>query len=224
MLNLPNLLSIIRILLVPPLVVVLLTRFEDKEWWGLGLFLLAAIMDFLDGFVARRRKQVTRLGTLLDPAADKILVSAAYISLVELDPQVVPSWIVVVIIAREFAVTSLRSFAAAEGLVIPSGFSGKVKTIVQIVSIALLIIHSQIEEQFGRLAPVSLWVAMVVTVYSGIEYFVRFGRLILRGEVPGSLAPPGPPSSSPPSSASPSSASPSSAPSSFSSSSESPRS
>lgn len=189
MLNLPNLLSTIRILLVPPLVVVLLTRFEGKEWWGLGLFLLAAVMDFFDGFVARRRKQITRLGTLLDPAADKILVSAAFISLVELDPRVVPSWIVVVIIAREFAVTALRSFAAAEGLVIPSGFSGKVKTIVQIVSIALLIIYNQLGE-FRHLAPISLWVAMVVTVYSGIEYFVRFGRLILRGEVPGSLAPP----------------------------------
>src|SRR6185295_17562864 len=109
MLNLPNLLSIARILLVPPLVVVLLTKFEDKEWWGLGLFLLAAVMDFLDGFLARRRKEVTRLGTLLDPAADKILISAAFISLVEMDPQLVPAWMVVVIIAREFAVTALRS-------------------------------------------------------------------------------------------------------------------
>ena len=205
MLNLPNLLSTIRILLVPPLVVVLLTRFEGKEWWGLGLFLLAAVMDFFDGFVARRRKQITRLGTLLDPAADKILVSAAYISLVALDARavtagaqdrpVVQAWIVVVIIAREFAVTSLRSFAAAEGLVIPSGLSGKIKTIVQIVSIALLIIYNQLG-QFRHLAPISLWVAMLVTVYSGIEYFVRFGRLILRGEVPSSLAPPSSSSSS----------------------------
>lgn len=182
MLNLPNLLTIFRILLVPPLVVVLLTKFDGKEWWGLGLFLLAAVMDFFDGYVARRRKQVTRLGTLLDPAADKILISAAFISLVETDPHVVPAWIVVVIIAREFAVTSLRSFAAAESLVIPAGFSGKVKTIVQIVSIALLIIYNQLGE-FRHLAPVSLWVALAVTVYSGIEYFVRFARLILRGEL-----------------------------------------
>jgi hypothetical protein len=113
MLNLPNLLTICRILLVPPLVVVLLTKFDGKEWWGLGLFLLASLMDFLDGYLARRRKEVTRLGTLLDPAADKILISAAFISLVEMDPKLVPSWIVVVIIAREFAVTSLRSFASA---------------------------------------------------------------------------------------------------------------
>ena len=182
MLNLPNLLSIFRILLVPPLVVVLLTKFDGKEWWGLGLFLLAAIMDFFDGYLARRRKEVTRLGTLLDPAADKILISAAFISLVEMNPRVVPAWIVVVIIAREFAVTSLRSFAAAESLVIPAGFSGKVKTTVQIIAISLVIIYNQLGE-FRHLAPISLWVTLLVTVYSGIEYFVRFGRLILRGEV-----------------------------------------
>jgi CDP-diacylglycerol--glycerol-3-phosphate 3-phosphatidyltransferase len=189
MLNIPNLLSIFRILLVPPLVVVLLTKFEDKEWWGLGLFLLAAVMDFFDGFLARRRKQVTRLGTLLDPAADKILISAAFISLVELDPRVVPSWIVVVIVAREFAVTALRSFAAAESLVIPAGLSGKIKTTVQIISIALLIIYNQLGE-FRHLAPISLWVALVVTAYSGIEYFVRFGHIILRGEASGPPPPP----------------------------------
>ena len=194
MLNIPNLLSIFRILLVPPLVVVLLTRIEDKEWWGLGLFLLAAVMDFFDGYLARRRQEVTRLGTLLDPAADKILISAAYISLVEQNPAVVPSWMVVVIVAREFAVSSLRSFAAAENLVIPAGASGKVKTIVQIISIALLIIHNKLEE-FSHLAPISLWVALVITIYSGVEYFVRFGRLILRGEVPDELVDQ-PPSSS----------------------------
>ena len=199
MLNLPNLLSIFRILLVPPLVVVLLTKFDGKEWWGLGLFLVAAAMDFLDGFLARRRQQVTRLGTLLDPAADKILVSAAYISLVEMNPHIVPSWIVTVIIAREFAVGTLRSFAAAENLVIPAGFSGKIKTTVQIISIALLIIHSQVEKEFGHLAPWSLWAAMLITVYSGIEYFVRFGRLILRGEAPESLREPAPSSAQIPS-------------------------
>jgi CDP-diacylglycerol---glycerol-3-phosphate 3-phosphatidyltransferase len=193
MINLPNLLSICRILLVPPLVVVLLTKFDGKEWWGLGLFLLASIMDFLDGFLARRRKQVTRLGTLLDPAADKILVSAAFISLVEMTPAVVPAWMVVVIIAREFAVTALRSFAAAENLVIPAGLSGKIKTIVQIVTIALAIIHSQVEQWFPRLAPFSMWVTLLITAYSGVEYFVRFGGLILRGLNP----PTGPSSSSP---------------------------
>jgi len=177
MLNLPNILSIIRILLVPPLVVVLLTKIPDKEWWGLGLFLLAAVMDFFDGYLARRRQQVTRLGTLLDPAADKILMSAAFISLVELG--LAPAWIVVVIIAREFAVSSLRTFASSEGVVIAAGVSGKIKTIVQIIAVALLIIYNQLGE-FRHLAPISLWVALAITVYSGIEYFVRFGRLILR--------------------------------------------
>lgn len=181
MLNVPNLLSTFRILLVPPLVAVLLTKFEGKEWWGLGLFLLAALMDFLDGFLARRRQQVTRLGTLLDPAADKILISAALISLVELDASVVPAWAVVVIVAREFAVTSLRSFAAAENLVIPAGLSGKVKTIVQIIAISLLIIYNQLGEM-RHAAPISLWVAVAITAYSGVEYFVRFGRLLLQGD------------------------------------------
>ena len=179
MLNLPNILTIFRILLVPPLVVVLLTQTPGKEWWGLALFLLAAVMDFFDGFLARRRKQVTRLGTLLDPAADKILISAAFISLVELG--LAPAWIVVVIIAREFAVSSLRTFASAEGLVIPAGIAGKVKTVVQIIAVALLIIYNQLGE-FRHLAPVSLWVTLAVTVYSGAEYFVRFARLFLQTE------------------------------------------
>jgi len=188
MLNLPNLLSIFRILLVPPLVGVLLTGFHDKEWWGLGLFLLAALMDFLDGYLARRRQQVTRLGTLLDPAADKILISAAFISLVSL--KLAPAWMVVVIVAREFAVTSLRSFAAAENLVIPAILSGKLKTAVQIICVALLIIYNQLGE-FKHLAPISLWAALAISAYSGIEYFVRFGRVILRRQdAAGSQAPP----------------------------------
>jgi CDP-diacylglycerol--glycerol-3-phosphate 3-phosphatidyltransferase len=180
MLNLPNLLSIFRILLVPPLVVVLLTKFEDKEWWGLGLFLLAALMDFFDGYLARRRRQVTRLGTLLDPAADKILISAAFISLVEMGEA--QAWMVVVIIAREFAVSALRSVAAAESLVIPAGFSGKLKTVVQIVAVAALIIHNQLPGELKHVAPISLWAAVLISVYSGVEYFARFSRYLLAGE------------------------------------------
>lgn len=179
MLNLPNLLSIFRILLVPPLVVVLLTKFEDKEWWGLGLFLLAAIMDFFDGYLARRRRQVTRLGTLLDPAADKILISAAFISLVEMG--LASAWMVVVIVAREFAVSALRSFAAVENMVIPSGFSGKLKTVVQIVAVASLIIHNQLPGELRHVSLISLWAAVLISVYSGIEYFIRFRGYLLRG-------------------------------------------
>jgi CDP-diacylglycerol--glycerol-3-phosphate 3-phosphatidyltransferase len=189
MINLPNILSICRILLVPPLVVVLLTEVDGREWWGLGLFLLAAGMDFLDGFLARRHNQVTRLGTLLDPAADKILLSAAFISLVDL--RLAPAWMVVVIIAREFAVSALRSFAAAETLVIPAGFSGKLKTVLQIVAVALLIIKNQLGE-FSHLAPISLWAAVLVTIYSGVEYFARFGRLIVAGDQAAPPPSPGP--------------------------------
>lgn len=180
MLNLPNLLSLCRILLVPPLVVVLLTKFEDKEWWGLGLFLLAALMDFFDGYLARRRSQVTRLGALLDPAADKILISAAFISLVEMGEA--QAWMVVVIVAREFAVSALRSVAAAENLVIPAGFSGKLKTVVQIVAVAALIIHNQLPGELKHVSLISLWAAVLISVYSGVEYFVRFRRYLGAGE------------------------------------------
>lgn len=181
MFNLPNALTLLRIVLVPVLVVVLLTEIDGKEWFGLGLFLLAALTDFLDGYIARRWQKITRLGKLLDPAADKILTAAAFISLVELG--VAPSWMVTVIIAREFAVSALRSFAAAEQIVIPAGWSGKVKTVVQILAISLLIIYNQLGE-FAHLAPLSLWAALIISVLSGIEYYVRFGRLIVKGEVP----------------------------------------
>lgn len=178
--NLPNLLSLLRILLVPLLVVVLLTKFEGKEFVGLGLFLLAALTDFLDGFLARRNQQVTRLGKLLDPAADKILTSAAFISLVELG--LAPAWMVVVIIAREFAVSSLRSLAASENIVLGAIRSAKAKTVLQIISISLLIVYNQLGE-FERLAPLSLWLAMLASLYSGIEYFVRFAPTVIRESV-----------------------------------------
>lgn len=174
-LNVPNLLTISRIVLVPILVVVLLTSFEGKEFVGLAVFLLAAVTDFLDGYLARRRKEITRLGRLLDPAADKILTSAAFISLVQLG--VAPAWIVVTIVAREFAVSALRSFAALEGVEVASGFSGKLKTTVQIIAIALLIFYSKLGA-LSHLAPLSLWIALVVTVYSGVEYFWRNWRLV----------------------------------------------
>ena len=109
--NLPNSLTLLRIFLVPILVVILLTKFEDKELWGVGVFLIAASTDFLDGYIARKRGQVTNLGKLLDPVADKLLISAAFISLVE--EGLAPAWMVVIIIGREFAVMGLRSIASA---------------------------------------------------------------------------------------------------------------
>ena len=175
-LNLPNALTLSRILIVPLLVAVLLTKIDGWEFIGLGLFLAASLTDFLDGFLARRRKEVTALGKLLDPAADKILTSAAFISLVGLG--LAPAWMVVVVVAREFAVSSLRSLAAAQNVVLAASFAGKVKTVTQIVAISLLIISDQLGS-FELLAPLSLWVALVATLYSGIEYFVRNGRRVL---------------------------------------------
>lgn len=144
--NLPNILTLIRIFLVPLLVVVLLTRFSE-DWFGMprhiagvSLFLLAALTDVADGWIARRRKQVSRLGILLDPIADKILISSAFISLVE--NQLAPAWAVVIVIGREFAVTGLRTVAAAEGWAIPASRAGKFKMFSQVIAIALLITSS----------------------------------------------------------------------------------
>lgn len=144
--NLPNLLTLLRIFLVPLLVVVLLTRFSE-DWMGLpqhiagvSLFLLASLTDVVDGWVARRWKQVSRLGILLDPIADKILISSAFISLVE--NRLAPAWAVVIVIGREFAVSGLRAVAAAEGWAIPASKAGKFKMFSQVVTIALLITSS----------------------------------------------------------------------------------
>ena len=178
MFNLPNILTFLRILLAPIIVVVLLTKFEGKEFVGLGLFLLAAVTDFLDGFIARRFGLVTPLGKLLDPAADKILTSAAFISLVELGRA--PAWIVVTIVAREFAISTLRSVAATQGIVIAASWSAKLKTTTQLVAIALLIFYVQLGP-WQYLGDIALVAALVFTVYSGIEYAVRYSTTVLYG-------------------------------------------
>ena len=187
MINLPNILSMTRILLVPLLMVVLLTKFEGREIVGLDnefialiVFLVAALTDFLDGFIARRRKQVTRLGQLLDPAADKILTSSAFIALVELG--LMPAWMVVVIVGREFAVSALRSIAAIQGIAISAVMAGKVKTTLQIITIAVLIVSAPLPV-LQNVAPALRWLTVTITLYSGVEYFFRFGRLVVRGNV-----------------------------------------
>lgn len=144
--NLPNALTLSRIFVVPLLVVVLLTPFSE-DWLGvprylLGvtIFLAAAFTDYLDGRIARSRQQVSRLGKLLDPIADKLLISAALISLVE--NRLAPAWAVVIIIGREFAVSGLRSIAATEGVVIAASRMGKFKMLTQVIAVALLILSS----------------------------------------------------------------------------------
>ena len=177
--NLPNSLTLFRIMLVPLLVAVLLTRFDGSEFWGLGIFLLAAVTDLVDGAIARRTKTVTRAGALLDPIADKLLVSAAFISLVELG--LAPAWMVVVIIGREFAVTGLRQVANAQGVVIAANRWGKLKTFSQIVAVSLLIVSYQLG-RWAMLGRVALWIALFMTLASLISYFTSFwGRVVGAG-------------------------------------------
>ncbi len=175
--NLPNSLTLFRIFLVPFLVVVLLTKYSN--FLGLGIFLVAAITDYFDGYFARRLKQTTRLGTLLDPIADKLLMSAAFISLVELG--VARAWMVVIIIGREFAITGLRSIAAHQGVTIEASPLGKTKTIAQVVAIALLIVGYELGE-FRFVGDLGLWFVMLFALVSGIQYFIRFSRAVLRAD------------------------------------------
>jgi CDP-diacylglycerol--glycerol-3-phosphate 3-phosphatidyltransferase len=174
--NLPNALTLTRIFLVPFLVVVLLTKFDGRETVGLLIFLTAVATDFLDGWLARRRGEITTLGTLLDPIADKLLISAAFISLVEL--QLAPAWMVVVVIGREFAVSGLRSIASARGVVIPASGWGKAKMITQIAAVSLLILALR-HEHFRAAGRIALWLVVAVALVSGTEYFLRFFRRIV---------------------------------------------
>jgi len=182
--NLPNALTLLRIFIVPLLVVVLLTPFSEN-WFGvprhiLGvvIFLAAALTDYLDGHFARSRGQVTRLGQLLDPIADKLLISAALISLVE--NQLAPAWAVVIIIGREFAVTGLRSIAAVDGLVIAASKMGKFKMLAQVITVALLIASSAAGRppvaNFGRPFPaIEFW--SVPELRSAWEHLVGNGAI-----------------------------------------------
>jgi CDP-diacylglycerol--glycerol-3-phosphate 3-phosphatidyltransferase len=181
--NLPNSLTVTRIFLVPLLVVVLLTKFEGrlilgvpKEFVGAAIFALASLTDWLDGYLARRRKQITPLGQVIDPLADKLLTSAAFISLVQLD--LAQSWIVAVIIGREFAVTTLRSLAYARGVVMPASPLGKIKMVAQVVAIlALILAHGQMRGLYV-IGQVALWVVVVTALVSAADYFRRFNSLL----------------------------------------------
>jgi CDP-diacylglycerol---glycerol-3-phosphate 3-phosphatidyltransferase len=177
--NLPNSLTLFRIFLVPFLVVVLLTKFSGREYAGLAIFLFAAITDFFDGYFARKLKKTTRLGALLDPIADKLLMSAAFISLVEMDPEHVPAWIVVIIIGREFAVSGLRSIAAQQGVTIAASPLGKGKMVSQVVAISLLILGHELLGDFLFIGTVALWIVMVFALVSMADYFTKFARAVL---------------------------------------------
>jgi CDP-diacylglycerol--glycerol-3-phosphate 3-phosphatidyltransferase len=181
-LNVPNSLTLFRIFLVPILVTIILTKFEGKEWIGVGVFLLAAFTDFVDGWLARRWRQVTPLGKLLDPMADKLLIAGAFISLIEVGG--VPSWMVVVIIAREFAVTGLRGIAAERGVTIAASWFGKIKMTVQVACVCVLLLsrphaaEGDLTEIATPFAKAFLWATIAVTVASGIEYFYGFRKVL----------------------------------------------
>ena len=179
--NLPNALTVGRIFLVPLLVVVLLTKFEGrlvlgvrKELVGAAIFGIAALTDVLDGYLARRRKQITTLGQLMDPLADKLLITAALVSLVQMD--LAPAWMVAVILGREFAVTVLRSIAHGKGVVIPASPLGKVKMLSEVIAILALILGQDHLQQFSVIGVIALWIAMVTATISGIDYYRRFAR------------------------------------------------
>ncbi|MGH9307941.1 MAG: CDP-diacylglycerol--glycerol-3-phosphate 3-phosphatidyltransferase [Vicinamibacterales bacterium] len=199
--NLPNALTLGRIFLVPLLVVVLLTKFEGpvifgvkKALLGAAIFGLASLTDWLDGYLARRRHQVTTLGQLMDPLADKLLITAALVSLVQMD--LAPAWMVAVVLGREFAVTVLRSLAHARGVIIPASPLGKFKMVSQVVAILLLILAGEGVPVFLLLGRIALWVAVFTAVASAFDYYRRFNHVLTGRDAPPPRAPsPAPPPS-----------------------------
>ncbi|MGA8224775.1 MAG: CDP-diacylglycerol--glycerol-3-phosphate 3-phosphatidyltransferase [Candidatus Acidiferrales bacterium] len=178
--NLPNSLTILRIFFVPLLVVVLLTRQPNWEFWGLPvhfevlgvlILLTAAATDVMDGYIARKRREVTTLGILLDPIADKLLISAAFISLVQMG--LMPAWMVVIIIGREFIVTGLREIASAEGLLIPASPLGKTKMILQVLAGCAVILTAK-HPSLKLLGNTLLWLVVLSAIASAVHYFQMF--------------------------------------------------
>ncbi|HVB34442.1 MAG TPA: CDP-diacylglycerol--glycerol-3-phosphate 3-phosphatidyltransferase [Patescibacteria group bacterium] len=178
--NLPNGLTILRIFFVPLLVVVLLTREPNFtvfglpfhfEMWGVLILLMAAGTDVADGYLARKRREITTLGILLDPIADKLLISAAFISLVAMG--LAPAWMVVIVIGREFTVTGLRNIAVAEGLTIPASALGKTKMALEVVTACMLILAAK-HVAFRLLGTLLLWLVVISAVISAVHYFMAF--------------------------------------------------
>jgi CDP-diacylglycerol--glycerol-3-phosphate 3-phosphatidyltransferase len=184
--NFPNLLTLLRIFFVPLLVAALLADgwlpgtshrlvSVSREIFALAVFLMAAVTDLLDGYLARRWEQVTTVGTLLDPIADKLLISAALISLVDIHR--VPAWMVILIIGREFAVSGLRSIAAASGYTIMASELGKTKMAAQVAAISLVIAGIR-WPRLNDAALLAMWVVMLFGIVSAADYFRKFWRMV----------------------------------------------
>src|SRR5438477_5333133 len=178
--NLPNSLTLLRIFFVPVLIVILLTRSPTVEMfgftihfevWGVLILLLAAATDWADGYLARRRLQVTTLGILLDPIADKLLISAAFISLVQM--QLVAGWMVVIIIGREITVLGLRNIASAEGFTIPASALGKTKMVLQVIAVCAVILGAK-HSEVRPLGTILVWLVVMSAVASAVQYFSKF--------------------------------------------------
>ena len=168
--NLPNKLTLLRVLLIPIFIVALLVPFgfEGQKWLALGIFVVASITDFFDGRIARKRKLITTFGKFMDPLADKLLVCAALVCLVELGR--VPAWMTIVIISREFIISGFRLVAANNNIVIAAGWLGKIKTLLQMTAIILLI--ADIPALY-TVTNIVLWAAVAMTVVSLIDYLVK---------------------------------------------------
>ncbi len=187
--NLPNAITIGRIFLVPLLVVVLLTNPKDFALWGVSkeilgalIFAVASLTDWLDGYLARRRQQITGLGQWMDPLADKLLVTAAFVSLVYLE--LAPAWMVTVIIGREFFVTVLRAIAHARGHAMPASPLGKVKLVAQVAAILILILGQGHLKGFYVLGQVALWIATVSAIVSAVDYSRRINVIMAAKPAP----------------------------------------
>lgn len=192
--NLPNSITLIRIFSIPLLIWILSSaRFSsqngEKELLASALFIAASVTDGIDGYLARKRGQITTMGILLDPLADKLLIAAAFVTLVQFNPSLVPAWIAVVIIGREFLVSGLRSIAASEGFTIEASELGKFKMVIQIVSVVAVILDHRWKEwpvYGGYFFPVhwiaylAIWFMVFVSLVSAIDYFVAFWSKIDR--------------------------------------------
>jgi CDP-diacylglycerol---glycerol-3-phosphate 3-phosphatidyltransferase len=187
--NIPNILTLLRIAAIPVLVLLLLSPSRDAGFWAAALFAAASITDWLDGYLARRLGIVTVFGKFLDPIADKLIVMAVLIMILPYGR--VPAWMVLVILGREMIITGLRGIASSEGIIIDASDLGKFKTIFQIVAIIGLLLHYDYHWFFAvdnpyltvnmhNVGMLFLWIATIITVWSGLDYLVKFIRVIAK--------------------------------------------
>ena len=175
--NVPNLLSVSRILAVPVFIVLMLEPTPERALWATVVFALASITDWFDGYYARKWDQITKLGKLLDPLADKILIASGLIVLLNADPELVPAWMVIIIVGREIAVTGLRAKAAADGIIIAAEALGKFKVGAQITAVlSFLLVHAGGGAMLILLGTVMLWVSVLLALLSGGQYFIAYWK------------------------------------------------